>query len=366
MGKQFFNLKKIEDIYGADAKKSNLIELEKNGELPKFKVRKKGAVSQKGFDLEDLGLIGRKVGFWKAFDRPLAISVFTTKGGVLKSTLALNLGRISALHGLKTCIIGLDIQGDITNALGLNQDLDKNDDLQVILEKLNKTKGLSDLFSGHSRLRDIVLSSDLPSLDFIPETPELVALNDSLNNINRREYWLKEKVIDFLKEKYDLIIMDCSPNWNRLTTNALVASDFLISPLECKINNFRNFKVFRQFLTEFKEDMQLEFESIFVPTKYSTNRKLGLEIFDWYLKNVPNCLSQGIRESVFGEEATALNISLIEHVPNQKVAKEFRSLLIKIHEILDTRSKVRKSKKMKANNLHQLSMMDSMQNEVRC
>ncbi len=215
---------------------------------------------------------------YSTYTRPVSYCVFTTKGGVLKSTLALNIARVSALHNIKTCVVGLDIQGDITHALGHEYNIDSNESFDQIVDKLNSTRGLFDLFNGSASIDDIIKPTVLPSLFLIPETPELLALNEALANINRREYWLERNVIEPLKQHFDLIIMDCSPNWNKLITNALVGSDVLVSPLECKINNFRNFRVFRHFLDEFRQDMKLDFETIFVPTKYSPNKKLSREI----------------------------------------------------------------------------------------
>lgn len=335
MSQNSYPLKKIANIFGGTHLKNEILDLENKNELPPSKKIRNGAIYTKGWEKEDIGKIGEKIGFIKKFKRPISLCVFTTKGGVLKSTLSLNLARTAALHNIKTCVVGLDIQGDITTSLGYDNEYLENEKLEDIMQRLNKTKGLSDLFNGSVRLQEMIVKTDLPNLFLIPETPELVALNDSLGNINRREFWLKEKVIDSLKEDFDLIIMDCSPNWNKLTTNALVACDVLISPLECKINNFRNFKVFRQFLTEFKDEMRMNFESIFIPTRYSLNRKLSLEILNWYRANVNNCSKSGVRESVLGEEATALNLSVVEHVPTNEVAKEFRNLLTEIYEKIE-------------------------------
>lgn len=331
MSQKYFSLKKTADIFGGPHIKAKIEELEEAGLIPKSEKFRSGAIFRKGWSLDQLPLIGEKVGFFPKFSEPTSICVFTTKGGVLKSTLALNLARTAALHNIKTCVVGLDIQGDVTTALGFENDIDDTEDFRQVIAKLNSTKGLSDYFSNQVRLNDTVIGTDLPSLFLIPETPELVALNDSLSNINRREFWLKEKVIEPLKEHFDLIIMDCSPNWNKLTTNALVACDVLVSPLECKINNFRNFKVFRHFLAEFKDEMRMQFESIFVPTRFSSNRKLSLDILGWYRENVNGCADLGIRESVLGEEATALNKSLLEHASGKDAAVEMRELLSEIH-----------------------------------
>lgn len=331
----YLPLKKVAEIFGDQSIKSTITKLEENGEIPPARKYRCGALYRKGWSYNVLSQIGEKVGYFKKFKRPVAVSVFTTKGGVLKSTLALNLARTASLHGLKTCVVGLDIQGDVTTAIGHDCDLDNNSELHEIIERLDQTKGLSDFFSGHSSLEDIIVQEGLPNLFLIPETPELVSLNDSLNNINRREFWLKEKVVQPLKEYFDFIIMDCSPNWNKLTTNALVASDVLVSPLECKINNFRNFKVFSHFLKEFKSEMGLNFESIFVPTKYTQGKKLSTDIFNWYQENVPGCTSLGIKESVISEESMALNLSIVEHASSKQLGRDAMTLFTEIHDRIE-------------------------------
>jgi chromosome partitioning protein len=334
----YYSLKKVAAIFGGQHLKEEITRLEESGEIAPQEKYRSGALYRKGFKASEISQIGAKLGFFKKFNSPTSLCVFTTKGGVLKSTLALNIARTAALHGLKTCVVGLDIQGDVTTALGFDDGIEDSSDLNYILEKLNRTKGLSDIFNNTVRLTDSIVSTDLENLFLIPETPELVALNDSLSNINRREFWLKEKVIDPLKQHFDLVVMDCSPNWNKLTTNALVACDALISPLECKINNFRNFKVFSKFLQEFKSEMRLSFESVFVPTRYSLNRKLSLDILDWYRSNVDGCIEEAIREGVSGEEATALNKCFIEHCPGKPAANEMISVLSEIHERLANRT----------------------------
>ncbi|MBF0299165.1 MAG: ParA family protein [Oligoflexia bacterium] len=331
--KENINIKKLSSIFGKNIAEIEILKAEEKGLIPAGHPYRKGAIISKGWNLDQISPIGEIFGFLKKFERPLAVSVFTTKGGVLKTTLTLNLARIAALHNIRTLIIGLDMQGDITNALGHNEEFEESNDvndIKEILAKINATEGLADVFNRTIKVENVVYQTPIPTLCYIPETPELAALNESLSNINRREYWLKEKIITPLKEFFDLIIMDCSPNWNRLITNALVAQDVLISPLECKINNFRNFKVFRHFLNEFKKDMDLKFNTIFVPTRYCNTKKLSIDIKSWYNKNLPSCTVNGIRESTYGEEASALKLSLIEHSPSKVVAQEMRDLFTEI------------------------------------
>ncbi len=337
MRSDIYTPKKISQLFGQSISKTCLFMAEENEEIPRGKRCQIGAINSRGWDMTSLPSIGEKWGFMKKWDSPLCMAIFTTKGGVLKTTLSLNISRMAALHNIRTCVIGLDMQGDITSAMGHDLDLEDSNDLDAVIKKLNETKGLADIFNRTARIEDVIRDTEIPTLKYIPETPELAALNESLGNINRREYWLKEKIIKPLKEKFDLIILDCAPNWNRLITNALVSSDLLISPLECKINNFRNFKVFRYFLDEFKREMQINFDTLFVPTKYSTHKKLSREIWQWYKENVSALAETGIRESVYGEEATALRWSVLEHASTKAVAHEMRKLLLEISVLAEKR-----------------------------
>lgn len=316
---QTFPLKKAFAIFGSDASEA----------LASTAPRK----GKKSLDLAGLSELGEGIGFFKKPDHPIAASVFVTKGGVLKTTLTLNLARMAALSGLKVCVVGLDMQGDITQALG-SEGPDENESLEEALRTLNSLRGLSDLFVGQATIDDILLPTEIPNLFLIPETPELVALDQSLLSRNRREYWLLENVVQPLKQRFDLILMDCSPNWNRLINNALVASDVLISPIECKINNFRNLRTFRALISEFKRDMSLQFAHSFVPTRVIAGRRLSREIFQWYLANLTNCTRRSIRESLQGEEAMALRLSIPEHAPTSAAAAEIRLLLVEVGTVL--------------------------------
>ena len=331
MTADFISYKKACQIFDSNLDKSKLLELEASGATAPLKKFKSGALFKKGWEMKDLPSIGREFGFLPSFESPMSIAVFTTKGGVLKTTLTYNVARMAALHGLRTVVVGLDMQGDVTNTLGHeDHEGDGSELTEELMRKINETQGLYDVFMGNALVEETLYSTELPNLFYIPETPELASLAESIGQINRREYWLTEKIINPLKEKFDLVIMDCSPNWNKLTTNALVACDTLLSPLECKINNFRNVKVFKHFLGEFLDDMRLDFKTIFIPTKFSNQKKLSKEIAQWYLENVPGCTTGGIRESVVSEEAQAMRLSLIEHAPKSNAAIEMRSLLMEV------------------------------------
>ncbi len=322
---EFFNIKKVLQIFGSSLSPAD-IERQVGIHLPAFSKNSEGR-KLKSWSNQELVLVGEQIGFLKKPAKPQAVSVFVTKGGVLKTALTLNIARMAALHNIKTCVVGLDMQSDISEILGGGELASDDESFDLALEKANRTKGLAQLFDGSEKLESLLRPTDLPCLKFIPETPELVALDQALFSKNRREYWLEENVIAPLKKDFDLILLDCSPNWNRLITNALMASDVLISPVECKINNFRNLRVFRALVSEFQKEMRKNLKHIFIPTKYSPSRKLSSEIFNWYLENLPNCIQAGIKESITGEEACALHLSTPEFQGGSEAATEMRIIL---------------------------------------
>lgn len=349
MSTGLFSLRKALHVYGCTQEELQCRGVHESS-LPAFARSLSDNRSLKSWSLQELPFVGEKVGFLKKPKKPLSVSVFVTKGGVLKSTLTLNFARLAALHNIKTCVIGLDMQGDITTAL--SQDENPTDDLSLeeAIEHTNSLQGISDVFTGAADLDDVIRETEIPTLSFIPETPELVALDQSLVNRNRREYWLLDHVVEPLKERFDLILMDCSPNWNRLITNSLVASDALVSPVECKINNFRNLQMFRALIEEFKSDMRVDFAQVFVPTRLAPGRKLSQEIFSWYQDNLTHCTRSAIRESVQGEESVALKVSVPEYAPTNVTSEEMRELIREVwtsiqspaHRELKARSSVKR------------------------
>lgn len=350
MANGLFQFKKACQVFGCEADDLSRRGIEASA-LPPFSRSAVDHRLLKSWAVGDLPQVGARIGFMAPTAKPIALAVFVTKGGVLKSSLTFNLARMAALHGIRTCVVGLDMQGDITEALSggfadesaddarMDARMDASDadgeSLAEAIEKMNRMRGLADLFAGDVTLDEIVLKTDIPTLSYIAETPELVALDQSLVVRNRREYWLRDHVVQPLKERFDLIIMDCSPNWNRLITNALVAADGLVSPVECKINNFRNLKTFRALIHEFKADMSTSFVHTYVATRLSSGRKLSREIYAWYQSHLEGCAATPIRESVQGEEAMAMKVSIPEYAPVSAAADELRALLAEIWQTVN-------------------------------
>jgi chromosome partitioning protein len=340
----FYSKSTLKDLFSLDATQSRDLKDWSSEELtllgPPSLGGDDGRRRTRGFAAEAVARYGSQKGFLKHPHRPLVIAVFVTKGGVLKTSLTLNLARMTALHGLRTCVVGLDMQCDITTALGGSVRADETTDFSEHLADQDSTQGLYDLFERSVALDDLILATDLPHLALIPETPELVVLEKALFQKTRREQWIKEAIVEPLTKTFDVVIFDCSPNWNLLTTNALVACNWLISPLECKINNYRNFKMFERFVQDFRQELRLDFQQIFVPTRLNSQRKLSREIYAWYLQNVPHVLPLALRESVVGEEAIASNLSTTEYAAGSPSAVEMNQILKQIWERMTLKQQI--------------------------
>lgn len=349
---RIYTIQKILKIFNSTIARDTLIKAEAAGLIPMSRRRAAGTIRTRIWSSSDLPKIGERYGFLKKPAQPVCIAVFTTKGGVLKTTLGVNIARMAALHNIKTCVVGLDLQGDITSALGFNSDLEDSEDMESAIERINSVPGLGDVFGKKSSVQDVLQPTEFPTLSVIPETADLVALDKAISAKSRREYWLREQVVNPLKEKFDLIVLDCSPNWNQLISNALAACDVLISPLECKINQFRNLQVFQLLVEEYKKDLNLNYKHLYIPTRFSSTRRLSSEIRSWYLQNIKGVTHGCIRESTQGEESIASHQSLPEYASSSLVADEMRELLKEIwsHLSLQEKTKISVQQKNKKGN----------------
>lgn len=147
------------------------------------------------------------------------VSVVNQKGGVGKTTTAINLATAFAAVKRKVLIIDMDPQGNASTGLGLEQEYRDNTIYEVISTDLN---------SG-----DAIYETIVPNLHIMPSTVDLSAAELDIADIKKREYILQNKLKD-IKNLYDYIFIDCPPSLGLLTINALTASDSILIPLQCE------------------------------------------------------------------------------------------------------------------------------------
>jgi chromosome partitioning protein len=200
------------------------------------------------------------------------IAIANQKGGVGKTTVAINLAAALAVLGKKILLIDADPQANATSGVGIAIDENQLNTYDCLVNDVN--------------YNEAIMLTDTPNLSLIPSSIDLVGAEIELVSIENREYQMKN-FIDKIKNDFDYVFIDCLPSLGLITVNALCAADSVIIPVQCEFYSLEGFGKLKNTVSMVKEALNhnLEIEGVL------------LSMYDKRLR-MANMVVEAIRESI--------------------------------------------------------------------
>lgn len=208
------------------------------------------------------------------------IAIANQKGGVGKTTTAINLSACLAEAGKKVLTIDLDPQGNTTSGLGVN--------------KAEQEHTTYELLIGEDPVEACLLKEVLPNLDMLPSNINLSGAEIEMIGIEQKEFILK-KEIDKIRDQYDFVIIDCPPSLNMLTVNAMTTADTVLVPIQCEYYALEGLSQLIHTINLVKQRLNpvLELEGV-VFTMYDARTNLSLQV----VENVKSSLKNTVYKTI--------------------------------------------------------------------
>ena len=247
------------------------------------------------------------------------IAIANQKGGVGKTTTSINLSSCLAEAGKKILAIDLDPQGNTTSGLGVDKDDLENTVYELMLDECT--------------IRESIHKTEIENLTLIPSNVNLSGAEIELLGINDKEYILKNAV-DYIRDDYDFIIIDCPPSLNMLTVNAMTTADTVLVPIQCEYYALEGLSQLIHTINLVQERLNpnLQIEGI-VFTMYDGRTNLSMQV----IENVRNNLNQTIYDTIIPRgvrlaEAPSHGLPITQYDNRSTGAKAYMALAKEVIE----------------------------------
>lgn len=248
-----------------------------------------------------------------SLEKTKIISLANQKGGVAKTTTAVNLASALALAGVSVLLIDLDPQGNASTGFGVD------------IPQRNIT--IYDVLVGREKINRAIKQTSIKGLDIIVSNIELSAAEIELLNVKNREKILERSLND-LDKKYDYILIDCPPSLGQLTINALACSDAVLVPMQCEFYALEGISHLLKSIDLVQQNINQKLKILGVLlTMYDRRNKITTDIE----KDVRNCLGELVFKTVIPRnvrisEAPSHGLPVILYEPNSKGSTAYHNV----------------------------------------
>jgi len=247
------------------------------------------------------------------------LAIANQKGGVGKTTTAINLAAALAANDLRVLVIDSDPQGNTTTGLGIAKDPERPSLYHVIL--------------GDSTAKDAIVATEFEGLDLISADKNLVGANLELVDIHDREYRLRERIAE-IRNEYRYILIDCPPALDLLTLNALIAADAVLVPIQCEFFALEGISELMDTIDRIRESFHhpLRVEGILLTMfddRTNLTRQVAADLKEFFQDQVFQTV---IPRSIRLAEAPSFGKTILSYDPRSRGAESYIQLA---KEILD-------------------------------
>jgi len=241
------------------------------------------------------------------------LAVVNQKGGVGKTTTAINLSAALALDGLRVLLVDCDPQANTSGGYGIGRDETRRSTYEVLM--------------GEAAIDEVVLKTEIETLQLVPSNKNLSGANVELIQMEKRAYRLRE-ALEKVRDKYDYVVLDCPPALDLLTLNALVAADRLLVPMQAEYFALEGISELVHTLERVKSafNKDLEIEGVLL-TMYDDRTNLAQQVTEnlrEFFKD--KLLKTAIPRNVRLAEAPSYGKPVMLYDPRSRGAESYREL----------------------------------------